>query len=192
MKYRTDFVTNSSSSSFVCEICGSSESGWDMGLTEAGMIECVNGHTFCVVEATEEITIEVYKEYLLAIANEPDHAKPDLIDEMENDPDFDYEDIAHEYEIEYNLPEKYCPICQFMVYSTKDMVRYLTKLYGHKHSKDELFAEIKAVNKRRKKVYDTEYISWICGKYNLNPVDIVADWKEEFKTYEAFSRYVRS
>ena len=47
MKFRKDFVTNSSSSSYVCEICGRTESGWDMGLSEAEMMECVNGHTFC-------------------------------------------------------------------------------------------------------------------------------------------------
>lgn len=35
MKFRKDFVTNSSSSSYVCEICGRTESGWDMELSEA-------------------------------------------------------------------------------------------------------------------------------------------------------------
>ena len=53
MKFRKDFVTNSSSSSYVCEICGRTESGWDMGLSEAEMMECVNGHTFCCDEALE-------------------------------------------------------------------------------------------------------------------------------------------
>lgn len=43
MKFRKDFVTNSSSSSFVCEICGRAESGFDIGLSEAGMMECVIG-----------------------------------------------------------------------------------------------------------------------------------------------------
>ena len=36
-KYRKDFVTNSSSSSFVCDVCGETASGWDMGLSDAGM-----------------------------------------------------------------------------------------------------------------------------------------------------------
>lgn len=47
MKYRKGFVTNSSSSSFICDVCGATESGMDMGLEEANMYECVNGHVFC-------------------------------------------------------------------------------------------------------------------------------------------------
>ena len=56
MKFRKDFVTNSSSSSYVCEICGRSESGWDIGLSECEMMECVNGHVFCCYEALERPT----------------------------------------------------------------------------------------------------------------------------------------
>ena len=62
MKYRKCHVTNSSSSSFVCDICGRVESGWDMGLSEAGMYECVNGHTFCWDES-----LKVSKEDLIKI-----------------------------------------------------------------------------------------------------------------------------
>ena len=53
MKIRTYFVTNSSSSSFVCEICGYSTGGWDMSLSEADMMECVNGHIFCSEHSLE-------------------------------------------------------------------------------------------------------------------------------------------
>ncbi len=47
MKTRKGFVSNSSSTSFVCDVCGESVGGYDMGLSEAEMSECVNGHTFC-------------------------------------------------------------------------------------------------------------------------------------------------
>ena len=47
MKIRKGFVSNSSSSSYVCDVCGTAESGWDIGLSEAEMTECATGHIFC-------------------------------------------------------------------------------------------------------------------------------------------------
>jgi len=37
-KYRSSFVSNSSSSSFTCDVCGNTESGWDLCLSEAEMV----------------------------------------------------------------------------------------------------------------------------------------------------------
>lgn len=46
MKIRSCFVSNSSSSSFICSACGEIESGWDLSFEEVGMVECENGHCF--------------------------------------------------------------------------------------------------------------------------------------------------
>ena len=43
MKIRLGFVSNSSSSSFTCDICGHTESGWDMCLSDAEMVESRHG-----------------------------------------------------------------------------------------------------------------------------------------------------
>lgn len=45
MKVRTGFVSNSSSSSFVCDITGNAESTTE-GNLDVGFVECVNGHEF--------------------------------------------------------------------------------------------------------------------------------------------------
>ena len=53
MKIRFGFVSNSSSSSsYVCDVCGNSVISSD-GLYETGMICCVVGHTFCEDHKTD-------------------------------------------------------------------------------------------------------------------------------------------
>lgn len=47
MKIRLGFVSNSSSSSFVCSVCGAIESGMDASLSDFGMVRCEYGHDMC-------------------------------------------------------------------------------------------------------------------------------------------------
>lgn len=90
----------------------------------------------------------------------------------------------------YGVPESMCPICQFIEYSEYDLSAYLLKTYGV--SREEAFAEVKKFNKRRKKLYENEYITYVCKKFDLNPTEIVANWKEEFKTYNAFAKWLNT
>ena len=87
------------------------------------------------------------------------------------------------------MPEIFCPICQFVEYSESDMADYLLKEY--KVPRSEAFEDIKKANKRRKKLYNYEYVFYVCNKLGLNPAEIQASWKEKFKTYEAFASYLR-
>ena len=57
MKKRTGFVSNSSTSSFICDVCGTVEAGMDLCLSDFEMSRCENGHTFhdsCVELNIEE------------------------------------------------------------------------------------------------------------------------------------------
>ena len=50
-------MSNSSSSSFICEVSGRVESGWDLPLEDAGMFTCANDHT-----VSDEYRLEVAEE----------------------------------------------------------------------------------------------------------------------------------
>jgi AraC-like DNA-binding protein len=182
MKFRKDFVTNSSSSSYVCEICGRSESGWDMGLSEAEMVECENGHVICQDEMLEMDKKEIVK---LILENEYNSCSEEELQDMNE------EELLSvcDGEFRYNVPECLCPVCNFIEYSENDLSQYLQKKYGT--SRDEVFAEVKQINKRRKKLYENEYITYVCKQFNLNPTEIVAQWKEEFGTYSKFRDFLR-
>lgn len=39
-------------------------------------------------------------------------------------------------------------------------------------------------------MYNNEYITYVCKKFDLNPNEIVESWKERFGTYAEFSRYL--
>lgn len=195
MKFRKDFVTNSSSSSYVCEICGRSESGWDIGLSECEMMECVNGHVFCCYEALERPTKKEMIKIIMENAwnrrwssttySDVEVSEDELL-EMDEDTLFDDFMSDGGY---YEVPECVCPICQFIEYSEYDLSAYLLKEYGV--SRDEVFAEVKQLNKRRKKLYENEYITYVCKKFDLNPIEIVAGWKEKFGTYHKFKESLR-
>lgn len=196
MKFRKDFVTNSSSSSYVCEICGRTESGWDLGLSECDMMECVNGHIFCCDEALERPTKKELIKMIMENEWNKDRWDSDICDYR----DFSEEELVVMDEDElftdfcsesgyYEVPECMCPICNFIEYSECDLSAYLLKEYGV--SRDEVFAEVKKFNKRRKKLYENEYITYVCKQFNLNPTEIVAGWKEKFGTYKNFKDSLR-
>jgi len=152
MKIRSGFVSNSSSSSFVCDICGATESGWDASPEDCGFFGCVNGHIICQEEA------------------------------------YDGEDRMDDYECE--LKEEYCPVCAFEILSRSDAKKYLQKKYSI--SDDEVFAIIKEKNKRKKKLYDFEYVNYVYEKFNIQENALIKKLKNKFKNYSGFKTYLRS
>lgn len=60
MKIRTGFVSNSSSCSYTCDICGYEESGMDLGLSEIEMVSC--GDHYILVEEIQS-KFKTYKEF---------------------------------------------------------------------------------------------------------------------------------
>jgi hypothetical protein len=138
MKIRTGFVSNSSSSSFVCSVCGIQESGWDMWLDDAGMHSCKKGHTFCDKHMTKkqpDLKTSKKKELLLSICqsnSEQDKrdrealnaGDMDLLDEM-------WEELKYEF-VEYSdlrdsCDVEYCPCCNLTNPTDKQILSFLYK-----------------------------------------------------------------
>jgi len=158
MKIRTGFVSNSSSSSFVCDICGATESGFDTTPKEMGFVRCENDHMICKDEAYGEGTEDSYaKDKCGAL--------------------WSWVDLA--------LGEKFCPICLFEVSSKLDIKKYLKNKYGV--TEEEVFAIVKEKNKKRKKLYESEYINYVYEKFNIQEKVLLDELKEKYGSYKKFT-----
>lgn len=191
MKYRKDFVTNSSSSSYICEICGNVEESYD-GMYECGMAECVNGHVICEehkLDWTPDLTPEEMKVALLKSDIYYDQDELDMMDEDELAQEY-LHNIADPDSDEYTISHLECPICQFIEYTESDLAAYLEKQYGI--GRDVVFAHVKRDCPERKSLYDLEYIVHVCKKLDLTPSQVVAGWRHEFTNYREFAALKKS
>jgi len=183
MKIRNGFVSNSSTSSFVCDICGEVYEGWDAYPTDPDYdcSICPNEHIMC-------------NSHLEGLEIEPDMVKG-CDHDFDRDkckfcPECGKEAWVEDEEQDGNLSSKCCPICQFKDYSESEMATYLEKTRGV--SRDEVFAKVKAINRRRKKLYDSEYITHVCEKFSLTDETILKEVKDKFGVFEKYSEFLRS
>jgi hypothetical protein len=196
MKVRQGFVSNSSSSSFVCDISGEEVSGMDMGLREAGMYECENGHTFLEEYLIGDPWNETTKEEFLKIEKDrnenPGQYIKNRLQEVEEMTEEEWQknadDIFYDFEWSYELPAKYCPICQMEEFVSSDLKKYLIRETGI--TEGEVFKEVKEKNKRRRKLYNNEYFNYVLNKHpEKTKENLSEEIKNRFKTYEEFYEY---
>jgi len=142
MKIRTGFVSNSSSSSYTCNVCGFSEHLWQ---APEGFKYCVAGHGLCekCYEISDSLAEELSKlssEEVLTRLGFDIKYHPDLLEQLKscnND-----HDIIRDLLSEDELIEELCPVCQLEVITDADMKRYLIKISGIKP--ETVFAHVKS------------------------------------------------
>lgn len=161
MKLRNSFVANSSSSSFICEICGETHTAWDASASDFDMVYCVHGHLMC-----------------------DEHRLNGEGGKCDND----CENCSGEHCGETEIPESSCPICTFQTYSQSVMAFYLLKTTGIE--RNVVFEEIKKINKRRKKLYDEEYNTYVLKQAGLTDEQILGEWKAQFPSYDKFTDWL--
>ena len=156
MRKRFGFISNSSSSSFICDVCGGSEGGYDVCLDDVNMTCCVKGHEFhnyCNdIEVDEnrfkEVTINHikdlinhYKELIEKYPNS-DYYK-DYINDFEND--LKEIESSEEFDIDFyfkdGIPSEFCPICSLNVIRDSDIIKYMYKKLNI--TKEDITNEIK-------------------------------------------------
>ena len=171
MKIRINYVSNSSSSSFICDVCGREEIVYDATARDVHMIQCENGHTFCEEHQIPfEHTVNSFKEYLkqnlftsymtdetLKMFEDFYDTEFDNIDDMNNYPDFNkiqdyYEDCVADIGEDHHV----CPICTFKNIKLADGYKYLLK------------------------------------KYNITEKDLLEEFSNEFKSYDELKDYIKN
>lgn len=131
MKIRNGFVSNSSSSSFVCEICGEIESGMDASYDFFNMVECEKGHLF-------------HRECAM---KHSDKKARDIIEECSNEPmEGSLDEKTKKWKEKLNekaLLKTHCPVCQLRVATDKMRLAFLKRTTSDKQILETLRKELK-------------------------------------------------
>ena len=160
MRKRLGFVSNSSSSSFICDVCGGLESGYDVCLDDVNMSCCIEGHEFhnhCnKVEVDEnkfkEVTINHIKNlidrYKKSIEKHPynDNFYKKAIKNFENDlkeieSSEEFNIDSYDSYFEDGISSEFCPICSLNVIRDSDIIKYMYKEFNV--TKEDITNEIK-------------------------------------------------
>jgi len=188
MKKRKGFVSNSSTTSFTCEVCGETWAGSDsLSYADTGFLDCENGHVICEEHKLDAPDLTNQEMYDIMVEEYKDWPGP-LAEVQGYDLD-EIEDYYYEFRSEYGMEERYCPICQFYEISNDDTAAYLLKESGIPRA--EAFAFVKEQNKRRKKLYDSEYVMFVQMKAGRDISMLPTELKERFGTYKKFKEWLR-
>lgn len=134
MKNRNGFVSNSSSSSFVCAACGDAEAGMDASREDFEYVLCENGHELCaeckieVAEPTRQQKLDRCIRYIAGCDWMSPTNKTDRVNEVTDNED-KLQELFDEISTDWGISSACCPICTFKT-PDKDTLKYVLKFHG--------------------------------------------------------------
>ncbi len=125
MKIRSGFVSNSSSSSFTCDICKKTVVLYD-GEGSEDYLTCEEGHEVCACHVKNKATAKQMREALGKYANE-NYEGEELTNELKEIEGYDSDELSDYFYESFggDLPSVDCPLCQFKTLTDDDLVDYL-------------------------------------------------------------------
>lgn len=87
------------------------------------------------------------------------------------------------------LVEACCPICCFDVADKRDLKKYLLKTTSI--TEEAALKYIQSRHPKRTELYKSEYIDLNMMMRGICVTDLLAQLKEEFKTYKSFLEYIK-
>ncbi len=130
-------------------------------------------------ETVEGMDLSLYDVDWYQCVNEHTLCDSDLLEDV---PESDDEEWRS------HIPEDCCPVCKFSIFIDKDLANYLERITTS--TRAAAFVEVKQANKRRKKLYDAEYVMYACEQAGITRDTIVAQIKAKFTTYHDFGKFL--
>ena len=150
MKIRKGFVSNSSSSSFVCDVCGNVESGYDASASEVGFANCENGHEFCEDHIVRNLSDDQIRGLIKRIIESGDAgedfsemSEAEQFEEIRGVLENKYMNTSsfEEYGFDYELPAECCPICSMQHIPDSEVLTYILK--SHEFTRQNMMEKIR-------------------------------------------------
>ena len=165
MKIRNGFVSNSSTSSYICDICDHNECGSDsLSIREYGMTTCTQGHTLCLdhieeLDRSSEAYLraclddklrdfeqsakefpESFSYYMGEIAEIKEFQAKDKLEDDDRD--------AIQDMVDNSIPALYCPLCNLSHITDEYAMAFYFKMHGLRisDSQDEIRKRFKSMS----------------------------------------------